>query len=85
MQVAPQTIAQPRPQSSVGSVKAAQPAKPAALVDLFSLDTPAPVAPTAQPIPCAAEPLKSSLENEVSACERSSLKKLVRNTTVIAK
>ena len=79
MQAAPpgnsglQTIAQPRPNSHPSVVKA-QPeqAKPAALVDLLSLDTPmsAPTSSTdllnsfAQPSP-ASQPVTASLQNEV--------------------
>lgn len=74
--------AQPRPHSHPPAVKApepAKPAKPAALVDLLSLDTPAP-APVSAPVPTtsatagllnslvqppASQPAKTGLENEV--------------------
>lgn len=71
--------AQPRPHSHPPSVKAPEPAKPAALVDLLSLHTPAP-APVSAPVPAATtsagllnslaqppapQPAKTGLENEV--------------------
>ena len=71
--------AQPRPHSHPPPVKAPEPAKPAALVDLLSLDTPAP-APVSAPVPAAStsagllnsltqppapQPAKTGLENEV--------------------
>ncbi|XP_020623436.1 stromal membrane-associated protein 1-like isoform X4 [Orbicella faveolata] len=75
--------AQPRPHSHPPAVKApepAKPAKPAALVDLLSLDTPAP-APVSAPVPTtsatagllnslaqppASQPAKTGLENELN-------------------
>ena len=71
--------AQPRPHSHPPPVKAPEPAKPAALVDLLSLDTPAPASVSA-PVPAASttagllnslaqppapQPAKTGLENEV--------------------
>lgn len=68
----PQTIAQPRPSSHPPAVKAPEQAKPAALVDLLSLDTPTTASASsgdllnsfAQPPP-ASQPAKTGLENEV--------------------
>ena len=71
--------AQPRPHSHPPPVKAPEPAKPASLVDLLSLDTPA-AAPVSAPVPAtstsaallnslvqppASQPAKTGLENEV--------------------
>ena len=68
----PQTIAQPRPSSHPPAVRAPEQAKPAALVDLLSLDTPTTASASsgdllnsfAQPPP-ASQPAKTGLENEV--------------------
>lgn len=68
----PQTIAQPRPSSHPPAVKAPEQAKPAALVDLLSLDTPTTASASsgdllnsfAQPPP-ASQPAKTGLENEL--------------------
>ncbi|XP_068748022.1 stromal membrane-associated protein 1-like [Montipora capricornis] len=69
---APQTIAQPRPTPTSAPVKAPEPAKPAAaLVDLFSLDNPAPTPSTdllnslAQVTPSSQPPKTSSGVNEL--------------------
>ena len=71
--------AQPRPHSHPPPVKAPEPAKPAALVDLLSLDTPA-AASVSAPVPAAStsagllnslaqpaapQPAKTGSENEV--------------------
>lgn len=68
----PQTIAQPRPSSHPPAVKVPEQAKPAALVDLLSLDTPTAASASSADLlnsfaqaPPASQPAKTSLGNEV--------------------
>lgn len=68
----PQIIAQPRPSSHPPAVKVPEQAKPTALVDLLSLDTPTTASASSADLlntftqpPPASQPAKTSLVNEV--------------------